>query len=812
MKKTLHLKRTLRAALLVLLLGVVGIVKGHAQDFTVDGLNYTINEDGVSVTVSGEYGMWYEPLVIPESVDNGVNYAVTAIADNAFAWGNLWGELIIPNSIVTIGESAFEGCSNLTGLTIGNSVVEIGNSAFCWCEGFTGSLTLGNSVTTIGNYAFQDCSFTGDLNLPSSVTTIGAGAFYNCGFTGSLVIPNTIIAIGDYTFGWCEGFTGELVIPNSVNSIGYGAFVCCEGFTGSLVIPNSVATLGDYAFQGCTGFTGLTIGDAVTTIGEAVFQWCSGFTTITIPNSVTTIGNGAFTGCEGLTTLNIPHSVTSIEGNPFSYCDGIVQITVESGNTVFDSRGNCNAIVETASNTLVVGCKNTDVHNTVTTIGENAFEGCALALVVLPASVTAIEDFAYSNCSNLTSVNIPNHVVSIGEGVFSRCNGIEQITVEESNPVYDSRNNCNAIIETGSNTLIQGCKNTMIPNSVTKIGNSSFHSCSGLTSIEIPDSVLEIGDAAFLSSGLSGKLTIGNSVMKIGDDSFFGCYDLTSIEIGNSLTRIGKRAFMYCDNFLGDLIIPNSVTCIDEMAFESSYEGCFGGNLVLGNTLDSIGYGAFRGCSFNTVVSLNMVPPTSDGWGAFDCNPYSDLIVRCGSKEAYEAVPYWANFVSSIEEDCASYAISVENTAGGTVSTSVNSAMLGEEVQISYTTEDGYELNSITICKADDLAMTVPCYNNSFVMPNFDVVVKPSFAFTSVGENSNITVSAYPNPTNGPVTIEAENLRHVSIFNAFGQQVYCGSADGDVYEFDFGKHNAGIYFICIETASGIVTKQVVLMK
>ncbi|MBQ5957666.1 MAG: leucine-rich repeat domain-containing protein [Bacteroidales bacterium] len=850
MKKTLHLKKALRTSLFVLLLSVVGMAKGYAQDFYVDGLNYTINDDGVSVTVSGEYGMSYEPLVIPESVENdGVNYAVTTIGDNAFSWYNssinVGLELVIPNSIVKIGESAFSGSYNLTRLTIGNSVAEIGNdafsdcgiegelvipnsvttignAAFCRCEGFSGSLTLGNSVTTIGNYAFQGCGFTGDLNLPGSVTTIGEAAFYNCGFTGSLAIPNTITTIGDYTFGWCEGFTGELVIPNSVNSIGYGALAFCEGFTGSLVIPNSVATIGDYAFQGCTGFSGLIIGNAVTTIGEAAFQWCSEFTTITISNSVATIGCGAFYGCEGLTTLTIPNSVTRIIGNPFSYCDGLGQITVESGNTVYDSRGNCNAIVETASNTLVVGCKNTVVPNTITTIGENAFEGCVLTSVVLPASVTAIKGYAYSGCSNLTSVNIPNHVVSIGQGVFSGCNGIDQITVEEGNPVYDSRNNCNAIIETGTNTLIQGCKNTMIPNSVTKIGNSSFHSCSGLTSIEIPDSVLEIGDAAFLSSGLSGKLTIGNSVTRIGDDSFFGCYDLTSIEIGNSLTRIGKRAFMYCDNFLGDLIIPNSVTCIDEMAFESSYEGCFGGNLVLGNTLDSIGQGAFRGCSFNTVVSLNAVPPTYDGWGAFDCYPYPDLIVRCGSKEAYEAVPYWANFVSSIEEDCSPHNVNIDenNMSGGNVSASVSSTELGEEVQLTVTPDEGMELALITVSNANDPSQTVPVYpigrNNSiyaFIMPHFDVVVSAAFTVSSsVNEDINTEACIYPNPTNGPVTIEVFGLHHVSIFNAFGQQVYDGAVDGDIFEYDFSGHEAGIYLIRMETANGVAAKRLIVTK
>ncbi len=824
MKKLYDLKKASHTVLLVLSLSVIGIANGYAQDFTVDGLNYTFNEDGVSVTVSGEYGAWYDPLVIPESVEHeGVSYAVTAIGDHAFNWGNLWGELIIPNSIVTIGESAFEGCSNLTGLlVIPNSVTTIGNAAFCLCEGFNGSLTLGNSVVTIGDYAFHGCGFTGDLMIPGSVTTIGEAAFYYCGFTGSLSIPNTITSIGHYVFAWCEGFTGELVIPNSVHSIGVGSFSWCEGFTGELVIPNSVANIDDYAFQGCTGFSGLTIGNGVTMIGGAVFEGCSGFTTITIPHSVTTIGNGAFGGCNGFTTLTIPNSVTSIEGNPFPYCDGIGQITVESGNSVYDSRDNCNAIVETASNTLAVDCKNTFVPNTITTIGEYAFCGCFLTSVTLPSSVIAIKDYAYLGCPNLTSVNIPNQMVSIGQCVFSRCIGIEQITVEESNPIYDSRNHCNAVIETSTNTLIQGCKNTMIPNSVTKIGVGSFEGCSGLTSIEISDSVLEIGDRAFIESGLSGKLTIGNSVTRIGDDSFFGCYDLTSIEIGNSLTKIGKRAFMYCNNLSGDLIIPNSVTCIDEMAFESWEDGCFGGELVLGNSLDSIGTGAFRGCSFNTVVSLSAVPPTCDDWGAFDCYPYPDLIVCCGSKEAYEAVPYWANFVSSIEEDCSPHNVSIDegNMSGGNVSASVNSTELGEEVRLSITPDEGMELASLIVSNANDPSQIVPVFpvdrNHSmyaFIMPHFDVVVSAAFTVSNaVDEDFNIEVCIYPNPTNGQVRIEATDLSRVTIFNAIGQQVYDGSANGDDFECDLGGLVAGIYIIRIETTNGVAAKRLTVTK
>ncbi len=806
-------------------------------------------------------------IILPEFVHhNGVDYAVTEIGDHAF-WQcyGLTGSLTIPNSVTAVGENAFCQCGFTGSLTIPNSVTTIGEGAFYYCCGFTGSLTIPNSVTTIGEGTFYNCSgFTGSLTIPNSVTNIGNSAFAFCyNFTGALVIPDSVTSIGDEAFFACSGFTslsignsvtsigiyafascyqlsGNLLIPNSVVTIGEGAFGSCEGFTANLVIGNSVTTIGDYAFswcgftgnlilpnslitigegafESCAGFTGyLTIPDSVVTIGGGAFDWCEGLTGLTIGNSVATIGSGAFSGCWGLTSIIIPNSVTLLEGNVFSFCDGIEQITVESGNPVYDSRNNCNAIIETTTNTLVTGCINTVVPNTVTTIGAGAFCGCGLTSVNLPVSVTTIEDYAYSTCYNLTSIDIPNHVVSFGKGVFQGCNSLEQITVEAGNPVYDSRDNSNAIIETNTNILIQGCQNTVIPNSVTKIGDYAFRGFLGLTSIEMPDSVLEIGDWAFTSSGLSGKLTIGNSVTRIGDMSFYNCYDLTSIEIGNSVTRIGKQAFMDCYNLSGDLIIPNSVIVIDNFAFFYQGNDGFDGTLVLGSALDSIGSRAFAGCHFNTVVSMNETPPTI-AYGDLDMYTYPDLIVCCGSKEAYEA-SVWANCVNSIEEDCGPHNVNIDedNMSGGIVSASVSSAYLAEEVQLTVTPDEGMMLTSLIVSNVNDPSQTVTVYpigNGSsaygFAMPPFDVLVKAMFVVNNaVGEGNNIAVSAYPNPTNGQVKIEAEGFKYISISNTLGQVIYEGKVEDDVFEYDFSGQKAGIYLVRIETEHGVVVKKI----
>ena len=232
--------------------------------------------------------------------------------------------ITIPNSVTSIGEEAFCGCTGLTSVTIPNSVTSIGEEAFFGCTGLT-SITIPTSVTSIGDYAFSNCTGLTSIDIPNSITSIVNRMFYGCTGLTSITIPNNITSIGGGAFSGCTGLT-SITIPNSVTSIGGSAFYGCTGLT-SITLPDSIGgAIGSQTFTNCTGLTSITIPKGVTSIGEWAFCGCSSLTSVTIPTGVTSIEANAFRECTGLTSVTIPKSVTSIDAVAFAYCSALQSV------------------------------------------------------------------------------------------------------------------------------------------------------------------------------------------------------------------------------------------------------------------------------------------------------------------------------------------------------------------------------------------------------------------------------------------------------------------------------------------------------
>ncbi len=618
----------------LLLLALILPTVATAHDFEVDGIYYNITSDNeVAVTYQGtdiESAAYSGNVVIPETVTyNGVTYSVT-----------------------TIDEGAFYVCTDLTSISIPNTITCIRWYSFYGCTSLK-IVNLPGSITNIEEYTFSECSSLTSVSIPSSVTTIAEGAFMGCSALTSIGLPSSVVSIADYAFVNCNSLITVYSFINPENiSMGYGVFYLegysyntdysfrtlyvlpgysngyqqdvwgWFGFNCNIVEMNPVKVDGIYYKFINDNEVAVTSGNEYYT-GEVNIPETISLGGVTF--SVSTIDRTAFSYCSELTSVVIPKSVTSINVQAFSGCNSLSSIVVASDNPTYDSRENCNAIIRTASNELIVGCQNTVIPNTVTSIGERAFYECSsLTEIVIPNSVISIDKQAFRYCSSLSSISISNSVTSIGDYAFSGCTGLTSVNIPNSVTTfgtyvfYNCRGLTTATFSNPTSSIAYGIfcnctglKNVIIPNSVTEIKGEAFLGCTSLESISLPNSVTTIGYAAFRESGLM-SIVIPGSVQTIGEKVFMNCENLTDVTLSEGLLLIDEEAFSKCG--ISEIQLPESLVRIGEQAFEHTFltSITIPKNVAyLGNEDEDELYGdVFNGCLSLTEVNVDELNTT----------------------------------------------------------------------------------------------------------------------------------------------------------------------------------------------------------
>ena len=724
------------------------IVNLDNKNYTsVNGILFNNDKTELICYPSGKFGGRY---TIPN--------CVTSIGDSAFGGCTSLTSITIPDSVLYIGRYAFIDCSNLTSVTISDSVISIGDYAFCDCTSLT-SITIPDSVTSIGDSTFSDCTSLASITIPDSVTSIGSSAFSDCSKLRSITIPNSVTSIGNSAFEDCTSLT-SITIPDGVTSIGDSAFYNCTSLTAidvkagnlnytsvnGVLFNNEKTEL--ICYPASKADKSYTILDSVMRIMNRAFFGNSRLTSITIPNSVTSIGYKAFCNCLLLINVEIPNSVEKIEYGAFGYIGESKNFSEKVNdifviycayNSVAASYAEENGITRktlcmgshTYSNEWTVDreatiddfgiksrhCTKCGFATDITVIPQkyeliyeiddennlcvSGYKGKPVN-VVIPSevdgkSVTSIYG-AFSDCSSLTSITIPDSVTSIGYWYFDSCENLNEINVNLDNKNYKSVNG--VLFNKDKTTLLRypcgkNDKNYIIPDSVTSIEYESFERCTNLTSITIPNSVTEIDSRAFSGCTSLASITIPNSVTSIGSSAFDGCSSLTEIkvEIGNlnyvsvngvlynknkttilcypagkkdknytiidGVTSINGCAFENCKS-LTSIAIPNSVTSIGGSAF---YDCTSLASITISNRVTSIGDGAFMNCSSLTSI---MIPDsvTNIGYHAFrGCTSLTSITIPDSVRSIGDAAFFGCTSLKSITipnsvtniDDCAFY-------------------------------------------------------------------------------------------------------------------------------------------------------------
>ncbi len=552
---------------------------------------------------------------------------MTTIPQQTFAGCIGLKQFTIPNHIESIGMSAFQGCTNLTSVTLSDEMIELPEAAFSGCTSL-GEISGGEKVTKIGKKALEKTAITECLNM-DTVTSVGQSAYYQTPIE-KIVIPEDMSYIGVNAYGNCLNLTKiTYLCENEELVCGSSVFANSGNTTNDMtaIIGDGVKSIPDNLFYSAANLKSVDIGQSVTTIGQSAFSGCTSLTTITGGEAVKEIESQAFNECTSLTEIVLPEHTKKIGDNAFSNCTGLTTVEyncteAEVGLEVFRYAGSADNLI-----TLIIGDEVTKlpaIGHYMTYLGEIRFG----------SSVKEIADEAFSNCSSLESVEIPDGVTVLGMGAFSNCDSLETARIGSGVTVIEDRTfaNCDNLttvtlpegveaIGVNAFTQCHALKSVSLPSTVKKIENNAFYWCKSLEKMEIPDSVTELGAGVFMDCPALTTVTLPSYLQTLEESVFSGCSSLIEARIPASVTSIGKYCFkgctallesvtpteygvkIYCNWVIGyepvttntdiKLEIPEGTVGILPYVF---YEQTNIVSLSLPSTLTFIGYRAFAGC------------------------------------------------------------------------------------------------------------------------------------------------------------------------------------------------------------------------
>ncbi|MBQ8566546.1 MAG: leucine-rich repeat domain-containing protein [Clostridia bacterium] len=512
-----------------------------------NGMVYELNANGTEYTLVSIGSCTDKKIIIPEKY-NGL--PVTAIGDKAFYYKGSIVEIIIPNSVKSIGNSAFSECTSLSKIHIGTGVTSIGDNAFLHCKSLK-SLVIPDAVEAFGFAPFADCP-----SLTEFIVTSNSKSFKT--------VEGDVYSLDGKTLVFhAPGKSTETInIPNTVTAIGDSAFYGCKNIT-AVTIHDKVTSIGSYAFSNCDKLQTLTLGNGIKTIGDAAFADCDEITKVVLPNSVTSIGEKAFYFCKSLTSVTVPAGATEIGDRAFTNCDSLTAIDVASGNTSYKSVNGdlytkdgktilAYAIGKEADSFVIpagvttIGdeafsrsrnLKTITIPSGITKIGSYSFFYSGITAVVIPDTVTSIGDNAFTDCEMLNTVSIGSGIKEINTTIFLNCTAITSYQISESNKEFKSIDG-NLYTKDGKTLLAYASGKTsdtfIIPEGVTTIRDNAFTTCYYLEKVTLPSSLTYIGSGAFKSCSLLEEVTFtktsGWFVAADKDDANETSVDVSNIE------------------------------------------------------------------------------------------------------------------------------------------------------------------------------------------------------------------------------------------------------------------------------------------